>query len=382
MPENRKEICMPRPKRKSDLPVGAGIPYDLSEAAELLDRNLALGQAGMFRPIPTGLTGIDTALGGGLHAGDLAILAGVQNIGKTAAVIQFAASFAKSDTLVLIVEYEHNVTHVLERLLIQNSYVNGYGGQSFNQDELMEAYIETIREREEKNIRNDTSYRSFNKLLSRLPNGVIAWNRLARIQRNIWIIQGDGAITTPDVLAAYVEMAKQYAESRRILLIVDYLQRVPVFGFQRHLTTEERVEYIFHYLKAMSLKCQDDGWVVPILGVAAIEAEALRSGRVHMESIIGGAITAYEPDVALIMNKDDRDPDGSPVVRWAIEKNRHGPSDLEWKHKFFGAAYSFIPEGVPVNEEDSWQRERKKTQSEISAVNMANAVRNVLEKKE
>ncbi len=382
MPENRKEIYLPRPKRKSDLPVGAGIPYDLSEAAELLDRNLALGQAGMFRPIPTGLAGIDAALGGGLHAGDLAILAGVQNIGKTAAVIQFAASFAKSDTLVLIVEYEHNVTHVLERLLIQNSYVSGYGGQSFNQDELMEAYIETIREREAKDIRNDTSYRSFNKLLSRLPNGVIAWNRLARIQRNIWIIQGDGAITTPDVLAAYVEMAKQYAESRRILLIVDYLQRVPVFGLQRHLTTEERVEYIFHYLKAMSLKCQDDGWVVPVLGVAAIEAEALRSGRVHMESIIGGAITAYEPDVALIMNKDDRDPDGSPVVRWAIEKNRHGPSDLEWKHKFFGAAYSFIPEGIPVNEEDSWQRERKKTQSEISAVNMANAVRNVLEKKE
>lgn len=373
---------MPRPKRKSDLPVGAGIPYDLSEAAELLDRNLAMGQAGMFRPIPTGLSGIDSALGGGLHAGDLAILAGVQNIGKTAAVIQFAASFASSDTLVLIVEYEHNVTHVFERLLIQNSYVNGYGGQSFNQDQIQEAYIETIRDREEKNIRNDTSYKSFNKLLSRLPNGVIAWNRLARIQRNIWIIQGDGSITTPDVLAAYVEMAKQYAESRRILLIVDYLQRVPVLGLHRNLSTEERVEYIFHYLKAMSLRCQDEGWVVPVLGVAAIEAEALRSGRVHMESIIGGAITAYEPDVALIMNKDDRDPDGNPVVRWAIEKNRHGPSDLEWKHKFFGAAYSFLPDGEPVSEENSWQRERKKTQSEISAVNMANAVRDVLEKKE
>ena len=196
---------MPRPKKKSDLPVGAGIPYDLSEAAELLDRNLALGQTGMYRPIPTGLSVIDTALGGDLHAGDLAVLAGVQNIGKTAAVIQFAASFARSDTLVLIVEYEHNVIHVLERLLIQNSYVNGYGKQSFNQDDLMNAYIETIHEREEKNIRNDTSYKSFNRLLSRLPNGVTAWNRLARLQRNIWIIQGDGAITTPDVLAAYVE---------------------------------------------------------------------------------------------------------------------------------------------------------------------------------
>ncbi len=355
---------MPYPKKKSDLPVGAGIPYDLTEAAELLDRYLALGNAGMFRPMPTGLAGIDAALGGGLHAGDLAILAGVQNIGKTAAVIQFASSFAASDALVVIVEYEHTVTHVLERLLIQNSFVSGFGGQSFNQDQLHNAYIDTILERESLNIHNDLSYRSFNKMLSRLPNGAVAWNRLARIQRNIWIIQGNGSITTPDVLTAYVEMAKQYADSRRILLIVDYLQRVPVIGFQRQLSTDERVEYVFRYLKAMSLQCQDDGWVVPVLGVAAIEAEALRSGRVHMESIIGGAITAYEPDVALIMNKDERASDGNPVVRWAIEKNRHGPSDLEWKHKFFGAAYSFIPEGEPVSEENSWQRERKRAARE------------------
>lgn len=369
---------MPRPERKSELPVGAGVPYDLSEAAELLDRNLAFGQRGMFRPMPTGLLGIDEALGGGLHAGDLAVLAGVQNIGKTAAVIQFAASFARSDALVLIVEYEHTVTHVLERLLIQNAYTEGAGAPCFSQDQLREAYIDTIREREEQDIHDDPSYRSFNRLLSRLPNGVVAWNRLVRIQHNIWIIQGDGTITTPDVLAAYVEMARKYAPSRRILLIVDYLQRVPVIGRSRNLSVEERVEYIFHYLKALALRCQDQGWVVPVLGVAAIEAEALRSGRVHMESIIGGAITAYEPDVALIMNKDDRDADGSPVVRWAIEKNRHGPSDLEWKHKFLGAAYSFVPQGIPVDEADSWQRERKKTQSEISAVNMANAVRDVL----
>ena len=369
---------MPVPRRKSDLPVGAGIPYDLTEAAEMLDENLALGQTGMFRPMPTGLVGIDKALGGGLHAGDLAILAGVQNIGKTAAVIQFAASFAASDALVIIVEYEHNVTHVLERLLIQNSYVDGFGGQSFNQDQLKQAYIETIQDREAKNIYNTTNYKSFNKLLSRLPNGEIAWSRLVPFQHKIWIVQGDGSITTPDVLTSYVEMAKQYAPNRRILLIVDYLQRVPVLGKLRQLSTEERVEYVFHYLKAMSLRCQDQGWVISVLGVAAIEAEALRAGRVHMESIIGGAITAYEPDVALIMNKDDRDPDGSPVVRWAIEKNRHGPSDLEWKHKFHGAAYSFLKEGEPVSEEDSWQRERKKTASEVSAINMANAVRDVL----
>ncbi|HCU33105.1 MAG TPA: hypothetical protein DF364_04570 [Ruminococcaceae bacterium] len=370
---------MPKPKKKSDLPVGAGVPYDLLEAAEMLDKNLGYGQTGMYRPMPTGLKGIDVALGGGLHAGDLAVLAGVQNIGKTAAVIQFATSFAESDALVIIVEYEHTVTHVLERLLIQNSFVADTDGhKSFNSDMLHDAYVETIREREEKKIFNDPNYRSFNKLLSRLPNGVIAWNRLVKYQNRIWIVQGDGVVTTPDVLAAYVEMAKQYAPNRRILLIVDYLQRVPVIGKQRQLGQDERVEYIFHYLKSLALRSQDQGWVIPVLGVAAIEAEALRAGRVHMESIIGGAITAYEPDVALIMNKDDRDPDGSPVVRWAIEKNRHGPSDLEWKHKFVGAAYSFMPEGEAVSEENSWQKERKKLQEELSAAAMANAMKEAL----
>ena len=153
---------MPIPKRKSDLPVGAGRPYDLLEAAEMLDCNLSYGQAGMYRPMPTGLNGIDVALGGGLHAGDLAIIAGVQNIGKTAAVIQFATSFAGSDALVIIVEYEHSVTHVLERLMIQNSFVaDADGHKSFNSDQLYDAYIETIKDREEQNIFNDPHYRSW-----------------------------------------------------------------------------------------------------------------------------------------------------------------------------------------------------------------------------
>ena len=257
---------MPIPKRKSDLPVGAGRPYDLLEAAEMLDHNLSYGQAGMYRPMPTGLTGIDVALGGGLHAGDLAIIAGVQNIGKTAAVIQFATSFAESDALVIIVEYEHSVTHVLERLMIQNSFVaDADGHKSFNSDQLYDAYIETIKDREEQNIFNDPHYRSFNKLLGKLPNGIVAWNRLSKYQSRIWIVQGDGAVTTPDVLAAYVEMAKQYAESRRILLIVDYLQRVPVIGKERQLAPNERIEYIFHYLKSLALRSQDQGYVIPVL---------------------------------------------------------------------------------------------------------------------
>lgn len=370
---------MPKPIPRSILPPGAGIPYDIMETAENLNRNLALEKSDMFRPMPTGLEGIDMALGGGLHAGDLAILAGVQNVGKTAAVVQFATSFADSGALVIICCYEHTPIHLFERLMIQNSAAED-GGRGFSMDQLHEAYIATISEREQNGICDDVSYNSFNKLLGRIPNGVSSWSRMTKYQNSIWLVQGDGVVTTPQVLAAYVEMAKKYAVSRRIILIVDYLQRVPVITSTHHQTVDERVETVFHYLKSMALKAQDEGYVIPVLGVAAVEAEALRTGRVHMESVIGGAITAYEPDVAVTMNKDDRDIDGTPVVRWAIEKNRHGPSDLEWRHRFIGSAYSFVKKGQPVAEADSWQNERKKLRDELMGVHMANAVKEVFER--
>ena len=66
----------------------------------------------------------------------------------------------------------------------------------------------------------------------------------------------------------------------------------------------------------------------------------------------------YEPDLAIIGNRDGWDEGENPMVRWGMEKNRRGKSNLEFRHRYHGAAYWFEPEGEPVTGNQSWQVER------------------------
>ena len=65
----------------------------------------------------------------------------------------------------------------------------------------------------------------------------------------------------------------------------------------------------------------------------------------------------YEPDGALILNKD-RSSDGIEQIRIAIEKSRRGKSEIEWRYPFYGSAYQFGSPGVRILEDQSWQHER------------------------
>ena len=73
----------------------------------------------------------------------------------------------------------------------------------------------------------------------------------------------------------------------------------------------------------------------------------------------GPATVQYEPDVCLILNRDTLDDaNGERWVRVAIEKNRHGPSEVEYRHRLYGAFYHLSPHGQPVTNDDSFQSER------------------------
>ncbi|MBA3075031.1 MAG: hypothetical protein FP831_15615 [Anaerolineae bacterium] len=162
-------------------------------------------------------------------------------------------------------------------------------------------------------------------------------------------------------------MASEFSE--RILLIVDYVQRVPVIDATRHLTSEEKTERVVQGLKSLALRKSDEGIVVPVLGVATADAEGLRGGRIHVENLSGSSNTQYEPDQAIIMNKDiDFDEDGNKIVRFGLEKNRRGPSDIEIRHKYIGSAYTFDKKGTLASEDESWQKERKLLKEEIAAL--------------
>jgi hypothetical protein len=141
---------------------------------------------------------------------------------------------------------------------------------------------------------------------------------------------------------------------------VDYVQRVPVIDTSRALQAEERIERVLAGLKGLAMRASANGAVLSVVAVGAADGEGLRRGRVHLENLWGNAIMQYEPDVALIGNRDGWDGAGVPVVRWGVEKNRRGPSNLEFRHRYHGATYRFEPEGTPVVIDESWQAERDK----------------------
>ena len=111
-------------------------------------------------------------------------------------------------------------------------------------------------------------------------------------------------------------------------------------------------------LKGLAMRKTSEGIVLSVVAVGAADKQGLRQGRVHFENLWGNAIMQYEPDVAIIGNRDGWAEDDEPVVRWAVEKNRRGISNKEFRHKYHGAAYWFEPDGEQVETSHSWQSER------------------------
>jgi len=349
---------MPEAPRGFHFPPFVMEPEDLEEVALKIEKNIETGNEEIFRPIPTGFHTVDEQTGGGLHSGDLNIIGGVQNIGKTALVLQWAHEIASSGALAIIVCYEHSTTTLWERLLCQSSFMVS-GREHISADLLRSAYIETIRRRDAASSSGDGNERHMlDEVLGSLPDGTKAWADLSGKMRNIWLVTGDGLNTDLEAIAKYIDLAVDSYDRRRIVLFVDYVQRVPVIDASRSLEAKERIERVLAGLKGLAMRKTSEDVVLTIVAVGASDDDGLRRGRVHLENLWGNAIMQYEPDIAIIGNRDGWDEEGTPVVRWALEKNRRGVSNLEFRHIYHGPAYWFEPRGALVDKESSWQLER------------------------
>ena len=71
----------------------------------------------------------------------------------------------------------------------------------------------------------------------------------------------------------------------------------------------------------------------------------------------GNATMQYEPDGALVLNKD-HPANGVEQIRLAIEKSRRGESEIELRYPFRGSVYSFGNPGVRIPDDQNWQNER------------------------
>ena len=155
---------------------------------------------------------------------------------------------------------------------------------------------------------------------------------------------------------ALVERYKQLSGDRRLVVFIDYMQKVPVIPDAA--TETEKVTFVVQGLKDLAL-----AYDVPMVSINAADKDGLKAARLRNHHLRGSSAINYEADIILILNEKyhivakvniEFNPYQAQRFRdWVIvsvEKNRGGQDnvDLEFEKHF---EYScFDPNGRQVQE--------------------------------
>lgn len=335
-------------------PGSTGAPVSLRETVEMFERELPELNPAALQPIPTGFPQLDLNTGGGLHAEDLIFVVGKQNVGKTLFVSQIGRNIARwaacsrNKVVCLLICYEHSQLLLMQRLLCMESWQAGdpAGGVS------LALIRETLGELAEASALEDLS-----SVLLKLPkSGLLGWRQMERYLDTLYLYRGDPVYTSPEAIDKAVVVLQR--RGLHPVVIVDYAQRVPPPPELAGLGRELHIDYVVRSLKALAMRR-----AIPVVAVGAVDEDSIRrQGPVHLEDLWGPVTMTYEPDGAWVLNQEHLEPTGdggkARAVRLAIEKNRHGRSEVEWRHHLYGERFYLQPEGtcVPLNE--SFQPER------------------------
>ena len=276
-------------------PGGTGPPVSLRETLQAFEKALPSLEPSSLRPIPTGFPELDANMGGGLHAEDLVLVVGRQNVGKTLFVSQIArniarwASAERNHVVCLLVCYEHSPLLLQQRLLCMEARLASEGHEKLvSLDQIREAMVSLAE--------NDTLDDLSSFLLQLPKSALLGWREMEKYLDALYLYRGDPVYTSPEALDKMVVMLRR--RGLWPVLIVDYLQRVPLPPELLGLAPGRHIDYVVRSLKALALRRG-----IPLMAVGAVDELALRrQGPVHLEDLWGPVTVAYEPDAAWVMN--------------------------------------------------------------------------------
>jgi replicative DNA helicase len=294
-------------------------PLSLTAALQQTEDLAAAGT--VQHTVETGFFPLDVHLGGGLQAGDLALVAGAQGVGKTTATLQIARHVAVTGGRATYVCYEHLPATLAERLLaLEGALVAGDRAPTLQEIRTALTWPAPGSGLEER--------------LGVLPGMSEALASIARYGERLALVGARGDLT------GVAQIRDLALDSEPDLLVVDYLQKVHVPGA---LDEESRVAQVASGLKDLALETS-----CPVLAIAAVEREGLSAGRIRSRHLKGSVTLAYEADVVLVL-QDKYDvvarqhlvyDSGAAGAhhRWlvcSVEKNRHGEDhlDLEFRKR-------------------------------------------------
>jgi replicative DNA helicase len=169
-------------------------------------------------------------------------------------------------------------------------------------------------------------------------------------------MRGSQTASTIDNLRRLVRSHNEISDDRQLMLVVDYLQKVP--QIPEPLSEAEKVTFSVNGLKDIALSEE-----VPVIAIVAADKEGLKAQRLRNYHLRGSSAINYEADIILILNEKysvvakvniEFNPYQAQRFRdWVIvsvEKNRGGQDnvDLEFEKHFEFSC--FDPNGRAVQE--------------------------------
>jgi replicative DNA helicase len=165
--------------------------------------------------------------------------------------------------------------------------------------------------------------------------------RIARYGNSMYLMRGTATESTIDNLRALVD-TRRGDDNQRLVLFVDYLQKVPVIPEPPDET--EKVTRVVNGLKDIALASE-----IGVVAIVAADREGLKAKRLRNHHLRGSSAINYEADIILILNDKynivakvniEFNPYQAQRYRdWVVatvEKNRGGQDnvDLEWQKLF------------------------------------------------
>ena len=326
---------------------GALRPASALDVLLNLHERVASGDVGRYQPVPLGFMPLDRAIGTGLRPGEMLLLGGAQGTGKTTMCLQMARNVAAGGQAnVLYICFEHDEEYLLNRLIALESVVDQLpqlaGGIK----------LQDVREEVLGGWEVDPSRRQ----LTQNPRLAGTLERIARYGRNLYLMRGSQTATTVENIRLLVQQHKEISGDRPLVVVVDYLQKVPVIP--EPPTEADKVTIVVNGLKDVALAEE-----VPLVSIVAADKEGLKASRLRNHHLRGSSAINYEADIILILNEKYHIVHKSSIeynpyqaqrfrdwVVTTIEKNRGGRDNLDMEFEKHFEFSCFDPNGRAVQE--------------------------------
>jgi replicative DNA helicase len=320
-------------------------PVTLAEVLVEMEQQVAQGDVARYRPLATGFQPLDEVLNGGLRSGELLIIGGPFGVGKTIFGLQVARNVVLSgeNEGAMVVCYEHDRPHLTSRLMCLESAEQGY------RDPL------TLRKLADLAIGSDDGKGLVSELRHRHRYASVL-DAMDSYADRLVLVKASGDHSTLDHIRRWMEEIAS-ARPHRWLLVVDYLQKIPVnLGALQPET--EITTYLTQGLKELAMSMG-----IQVIAIAASDRPGLRAKRMRLADLRGSSALQYEADVGLILNNKHAIISREHLVYnlaqadamrdWvvmSVEKNRAGRNAVDMEFALDAAHFRIVPTGRFVRE--------------------------------